>query len=94
MLKLIPERSTFVGKNAQGKPVLAAQLLCDNCSELADVSEADGNVCGFGSVALAVKEGEICVLASDGVWYKQSNGSPVTAPEDDDDGEEEAENDG
>ena len=54
-------------------------LVCDTAAELAGVTEVDGAVLDFGSVALAVREGEMCVLDSAGTWYKQSDGSEVTA---------------
>ena len=54
-------------------------MICDTSAELAGVTEIDGAVTDFGSVALAVREGEMCVLDSAGTWYKQSDGSEVTA---------------
>lgn len=54
-------------------------LVCDTAAELAGVTEVDGAVLDFGSVALAVREGEMCVFDSAGTWYKQSDGSEVTA---------------
>ena len=78
MIKLIPENSRYVGKTAQGRNIIMAQLISDTCAELAGVTEADGQVCGFGSIALAVTDGELCVLDSSGIWHKQSNGAAVT----------------
>lgn len=79
MIKFLKGQSRFLYRDATGKEHFEAMLVCDTAAELAGVTEVDGAVLDFGSVALAVREGEMCVLDSAGTWYKQSDGSEVTA---------------
>lgn len=79
MIKFLKGHSSFNGRDTDGKEHFTAMLVCDTSAELAGVTEVDGAVTDFGSVALAVREGEMCVLDSAGTWYKQSDGSEVTA---------------
>lgn len=79
MIKFLKGQSRFLYRDATGKEHFEGVLICDTSAELAGVTEIDGAVLDFGSVALAVREGEMCVLDSAGTWYKQSDGSEVTA---------------
>ena len=79
MIKFSKGQSRFLYRDTAGKEHFEAMLVCDTAAELAGVTEIDGAVLDFGSVALAVREGEMCVLDSEGTWYKQSDGSEVQA---------------
>lgn len=61
------------------KKECVVELICDTLSEIANLTEYEKVVFLFGSKALAGKEGEVAVLASDGKWYRQSTGSEVTS---------------
>lgn len=78
MLKLITSKSEYLYRDVSGKQHMRAGIIADTCAELADVTELDGVILGFGSVALCGKDGEVCMLMSDGKWYKQSSGTEVT----------------
>ena len=79
MIKLLTDRSLYITRSADSKQHVRAEIIADTCAELAGVTEIDGVVFDFGSVALVAKDGEVCVLASDSKWYKQSTGTEVTA---------------
>lgn len=79
MIKVLTDKSLYLYRDADGKQHCRAEIVCDTCSELVGVVDYGGIYFDFGSVALVAKDGEVCVLASDNKWYKQSNGSEVTA---------------
>lgn len=78
MIKMITERSTYVSRTPDNKEHYVAQLICDTCAELVGVTGQGSKVYDFGSLALAMKDGEVCSLASDSKWYKVSDGTEVT----------------
>lgn len=79
MVKFIAEKSTFLYRDSTGREHYRGAVVADTCAELAGVTVIRNVVLGFGSVALCGKDGEVCMLMSDGKWYKQSTGTEVTA---------------
>lgn len=77
MIKLIPERSKYLGRDKNGKQKIMAELICDTAAELIGVTEIDDCVLAYGSIAIAAKEEKLVILASNSKWY--SEGSEVTA---------------
>ena len=77
MIEMMTDKSICTGENEQGKPVYRAQLIADTAAELAGVTEQDGVVWDFGSVALTA-DGKSCLLDSKGVWHDLSDGSEVS----------------
>ena len=77
MIEMMTDKSICTGENEQGKPVYRAQLIADTAAELAGVTEQDGVVWDFGSVALTA-DGKSCLLDSEGVWRDLSDGSEVS----------------
>lgn len=78
-MEMLTDKSTYLRRDSDGKEIWRAELLCDTCAELVGVTALGDKRFAFGSAALAVKEGELCVLADDNKWYKQSTGTEVTA---------------
>jgi len=79
MIRFITNKSTYLDRTADGKQLVRAELVCDTCAELAGVTELEGAALSFGTLALAVRDGEVCALDSEGIWHKQSDGSEVAA---------------
>lgn len=79
MVKFIAEKSTFLYRDTVGREHYRGAVVADTCAELAGVTIIGSVELGFGSVALCGKDGEVCMLMSDGKWYKQSTGTEVTA---------------
>ena len=79
MIKFIVEKSTFLYRDSTGREHYRGAVVADTCAELAGVTVIGTVVLEFGTVALAGKDGEACMLMSDGKWYKQSTGTEVTA---------------
>ena len=77
MIKIIEERSYYTGEEVDGKGVLRAELIADTAAELAGVTEQDGVVWDFGSIALTA-DGKSLLLDSGGVWRDLSDGSEVS----------------
>ena len=71
MIKIIEERSYYTGEEVNGKGVLRAELIADTAAELTGVTEVDGNVLDFGSIAHAVDDAQILRLDSSGDWVIQ-----------------------
>lgn len=62
---------------ATGSGKYREQLYADTASELAGVTEIDGEILDCGSAAICA-DGELCLLDSAGVWHKK-DGTVVTA---------------
>ena len=77
MIKIIEKRSYYTGEEVDGKGVLRAELIADTAAELAGVTEQDGVVWDFGSIALTA-DGKSLLLDSGGVWRDLSDGSEVS----------------
>ena len=77
MIKIIEKRSYYTGEEVNGKGVLRAELIADTAAELAGVTEQDGVVWDFGSIALTA-DGKSLLLDSGGVWRDLSDGSEVS----------------
>lgn len=77
-IRMQTEKSTYLRREGD-KEIWKAEIMCDECSDLIGVIGQGNKVFAVDSVALAVKDGEVCVLASDSKWYKQSSGTEVTA---------------
>lgn len=77
MVKLDSRRSEYKKRNAEGKELMVAEIECDTLSELVGLISFGNVIFVQGSRAHAIKDAEICSLASDGKWYKQSDGSEV-----------------
>lgn len=78
MIKVLTDKSLYLYRDTDGKQHFRAEIVCDTCSELVGVTDYDGIYFDFGSVALVAKDGELCILDSEGVWYKK-DGTEVTA---------------
>lgn len=78
MIEMMTDRSIFRHSDSAGKPHYRAQLIADTAAELAGVTEQDGIVWDFGSVALTA-DGKSLLLNSDGVWKDLSDGSEVNS---------------
>lgn len=85
MIKFLKGQSRFLYRDAEGKEHFEAMLICDTAAELAGVTEIDGAVLDFGSVAYAARDGAFYVLDSSGTWYSSEGEtaslsmSPLTA---------------
>lgn len=77
-IRMQTENSTYLRREGD-KEIWKAEIMCDNCTDLIGVTGQGNKIFAVDSVALAVKDGEVCVLASDNKWYKQSSGTEVTA---------------
>ena len=62
-------------------PTARLMLYSDTSAELGGVTSVDGITAAQGSIAIAIREGEVLVLDSSGTWYKQSSGTAVSAPQ-------------
>ena len=76
-IRMQTEKSTYLRREGD-KEVWNAEIMCDNCTDLIGVTGQGNKIFAVDSAALAVKDGEVCVLASDNKWYKQSSGTEVT----------------
>lgn len=75
-IKMMTDKS--VRMNYDGStPHYRAQLIADTAAELAGVTEQDGVVWDFGSIALTA-DGKSLLLDSGGVWRDLSDGSEVS----------------
>lgn len=85
MIKFLKGQSRFLYRDTAGKEHFEAMLICDTGAELAGVTEIDGAVLDFGSVAYAARDGAFYVLDSSGTWYSSEGEtaslsmSPLTA---------------
>lgn len=77
MIKMMADKSIRTGTDTNGKPHYRAQLVADTAAELAGVTEQDGVVWDFGSVALTA-DGKALMLDSSRVWHDISDGSEVS----------------
>ena len=77
MIKMMVEKSIYRGSDINGKTHYRAQLIADTAAELAGVTEQDGVVWDFGSIALTA-DGKSLLLDSGGVWKDLSDGSEVS----------------
>lgn len=68
MIEIIVERSYYTGEEVNGKGILRAQLIADTAEELAGVTEVDGNVLAFGSIALTA-DGKVLMFDSSNTWH-------------------------
>ena len=78
MIGMMTDKSVYLRRDSDGKPIYRAEIIADTAAELDGVTELGGIVWDFGSVALTA-DGKSCLLGSDGVWYDLSDGSPITA---------------
>ena len=76
-IKMMTDKSVYVCRDNNGKPHYRAQLIADTAAELAGVTEQDGVVWDFGSVALTA-DGKALLLDSGSVWRDLSDGSEVS----------------
>lgn len=72
MIKFLKGQSRFLYRDAIGKEHFEAMLVCDTAAELAGVTEVDGAVLDFGSIAHAVDDAQILRLDSSGDWIIQT----------------------
>lgn len=77
MIKLIKVEDSVTSDS--GDLQILAILASDTAAELVGVTELEGAALSFGTLALAVRDGEVCALDSEGTWHKQSDGSEVAA---------------
>jgi hypothetical protein len=77
MVTINNNHSEYKYRNAEGKEILVAELECDTLSELVGLTSLGNVIFARGSRAHAIKDAELCSLASNGKWYKQSDGSEV-----------------
>lgn len=77
MIEIIVERSYYTGEEVNGKGILRAQLIADTAEELAGVTEVDGNILDFGSIALTA-DGKSLLFDSSRTWHDLSDGSEVS----------------
>lgn len=80
MIKIIEDRSYYTGEEVSGKGVLRAELIADTAEELSGVTEVDGNVLDFGSIAHAVDDAQILRLDSLGDWVIQTGDDAGKTP--------------
>lgn len=81
MIKFLKGQSRFLYRDTAGKEHFEAMLVCDTAAELAGVTELDGTVLSFGSVAYAVRDAAFYVLDSSGTWHSSADGSEPEDPE-------------
>lgn len=77
MIEMMADKSISKGTDTNGKAHYRAQLIADTAAELAGVTEQDGVVWDFGSVALTA-DGKALMLDSSRVWHDISDGSGVS----------------
>lgn len=77
MIEMMADKSIYRSRDTNGKPHYRAQLIADTAAELAGVTEQDGVVWDFGSIALTA-DGKSLLLDSGGVWKDLSDGSGVS----------------
>lgn len=80
MIEIIKEKSYYTGEEVNGKGVLRAQLIADTAAELAGVTEVDGNVLDFGSIAHAVDDAVILRFDSSSNWIIQTGDDAGKTP--------------
>lgn len=80
MIEIIVERSYYTGEEVNGKGVLRAELIADIAAELAGVTEVDGNMLDFGSIAHAIDDAQILRLNSNGEWVIQTGDDAGKTP--------------
>ena len=73
MITMMTDKSVYLRRDNNNKPVYRAQLIADTAAELAGVTEQGGVVWDFGSVALTA-DGKALLLDSDGTWHDMSGG--------------------
>lgn len=76
-INMMTEKSVYVCRDNNGKPHYRAQLIADTAAELAGVTEQDGVVWDFGSIALTA-DGKALMLDSNHVWHDLADGSEVS----------------
>ena len=76
---MIPEKSQYIKRDSNGREHWHAALIADTTAELVGVTGLRNTIFEQGSAAVCIKNAEVCVLGSDNKWYKQSDGSEVTA---------------
>lgn len=76
-ITMMKNKSVYLRRDNNNKPVYRAQLIADTAAELVGVTEQGGVVWDFGSVALTA-DGKSCLLDSEGVWRDLSDGSEVS----------------
>ena len=80
MIKFLKGQSRFLYRDAAGKEHFEAMLICDAAAELAGVTELDGAVLDFGSIAHAVDDAQILRLDSSGDWIIQTGDDAGKTP--------------
>lgn len=80
MIKFLKGQSRFLYRDAAGKEHFEAMLVCDTAAELAGVTELDGAVLDFGSIAHAVDDAQILRLDSSGDWIIQTGDDAGKTP--------------
>lgn len=80
MIKFLKGHSSFNGRDTDGKEHFTAMLVCDTSAELAGVTEVDGAVTDFGSIAHAVDDAQILRLDSSGDWIIQTGDDAGKTP--------------
>lgn len=80
MIKMMADKSIRTGTDTNGKPHYRAQLIADTAAELAGVTEQDGVVWDFGSIAHAVDDAQILRLDSSGDWIIQTGDNAGKTP--------------
>ena len=77
-IKMLTDKSIFAYNGSDGRTHYRAQLIADTAEELSGVTEQDGVVWDFGSVALTA-DGKSLMLDSEGVWHDLSDGSEANS---------------
>lgn len=80
MIKFLKGQSRFLYRDTAGKEHFEAMLVCDTAAELAGVTELDGAVLDFGSIAHAVDDAQILRLDSSGDWIIQTGDDAGKTP--------------
>lgn len=80
MIQMIADKSTFRGRDDEGKEHFLAQLTADTADELAGVTERGNRVFDTHSMALTA-DGKLLMLDSEGVWHDTEDGSEIEPAE-------------
>lgn len=80
MIKFLKGQSRFLYRDATRKEHFEGVLICDTSAELASVTELDGAVLDFGSIAHAVDDAQILRLDSSGDWIIQTGDDAGKTP--------------
>lgn len=80
MIKMMADKSIYMSSDSNGKSHYRAQLIADTAAELAGVTEQDGVVWDFGSIAHAIDDAQILRLDSNSDWVIQTGDDAGKTP--------------